>query len=255
MSNELENYIRSNLDGLDRKKPDAAVLGRILEEMKSKRNDRGVVIPFRWLKWAAACLLVVTCGIVWWYTKKQPSGTEVTKTNMPEKRLSQQPEMDSVRRTPVDIADKHIALRKKDLARKVKTEQAVSFAGLYNSQSAASRINAVASVSRLENNGNDVVDALVQILNNDPNTNVRLAALDGLTRFYKRAYVRKKLVASLKKQQDPFVQINLIELLTWKRELSILPDLERIANDENTNKAVMDVAWYGILELRPGIMN
>lgn len=261
MSNELENYIRNNLDELDRKKPDDAVLGRILSAMKPQRNDKpnGIVIPFRSLKWAAACLLVAVCGMAWWYFNRQQPAIkvtpEVTQTNIPEKRPLQEPATDSATRTTVDVKDQSVTIPQKVLVHKVKTRQAELLAGLYNMQSAASRINTVALVSRLKNNGNDVVNALVQVLNNDPNTNVRLAALDGLTRFYRETYVRRKLVASLKKQQDPLVQINLIDLLTWMRESSILSDLERMVNDENTNKAVKDVAWSGIWQLRPGIIN
>ncbi|NII29083.1 HEAT repeat domain-containing protein [Pseudoflavitalea sp. X16] len=261
MSNELENYIRNNLDELDRKKPDDAVLGRILSAMKPKGNDKsgGIVIPFRILKWAVACLLAAACGIAWWYFNQQQPATsvtpEVTQTNIPEKRPLQEPAIDSAARTTVDVKDQSVTMPQKILVHKVKAKQQVLWAGLYNMQSAASRINAVALMSRLKNNGYDVINALVQVLNNDPNTNVRLAALDGLTRFYKEAYVRKKLVASLKKQQDPLVQINLIDLLTWMQESSILSDLERMVNDENTNKAVKDVAWSGILQLRPGIIN
>ena len=251
MGTELENYIRNNLNELDREKPDAAVLGRILKEMKEKKNEGvgGIVIPFRVLKWAAACLLITACGIAWWYFKKQPAA-EVTLTNIPEKQSVPQPVADSLKPAQVDVADKNIAVHKKIFVNKVKAAQTVSFAGLYNMQSAADRINAVASTSRLKNIDKDVVDALVQILNNDPNTNVRLAALDGLTRFNREVYVRKKLVASLKKQHDPVVQINLIALLTRIRELSILSDLEKMVNDENTNKDVKDYAWSGIMQLR-----
>ena len=257
MNNELENYIRNNLDALDRKKPDTAVLGRVLEEMKSKRNDRpaGIVISFRLLKWAAACLLVAACGIALWYFKKQQPATVVAKTNMPAKPPLQQPVPDSAEPTAIDIVDQNIAMRKKAFVHRAKAEQAISFAGLYNMQSAASRIRAVASASRQKNDRNDVVDALVQILNNDPNTNVRLAALDGLTRFYREAYVRRKLVASLKNQRDPVVQINLIILLTRMRESGILSDLEKMVNDANTNKTVKDFAWSGILQLRPKPIN
>ena len=256
MSDELENYIRSNLDELDRKKPNDAVLGRILSAMKPAGNHvpKGIVIPFGVLKWAAACLLVAACGIAWWYFNRQQPATEitpeVTQTTIPEQRPLQQPEKDSAERTAIDIVDENIVQRKKALVRKVKAGKTVSFAGLYNRQSAATRISAVASVSRLKNKDNDVIDALVHILDNDPNTNVRLAALDGLTRFYKETYVRKKLVTSLKKQQDPLVQINLIDLLTRMRESAILSELEKMINDENTDKAVKDVAYSGIMELR-----
>lgn len=255
MSDELENYIRSNLDELDRKKPDDAVLGRILSAMKPAGNDvpKGMVVPFRVLKWAAACLLVAACGMAWWYFNRQQPATEVTEvtqTAIPEQRPLQQQEKDPAERTAIDMVNENIAQRKKALVRKVKAEKTVFFAGLYNRQSAATRISAVASVSRLKNKDNDVTDALVHILDNDPNTNVRLAALDGLTRFYKETYVRKKLVTSLKKQQDPLVQINLIDLLTRMRESAILSELEKMVNDDNTDKAVKDVAYSGIMELR-----
>jgi hypothetical protein len=101
----------------------------------------------------------------------------------------------------------------------------------------------------LKNAGNDIVDALTETLNNDPSANVRLAALDGLTRFYRNGYVRKKLIASLKKQQDPLVQIALINLLTQMRELGILTELDKIVNNENTDKAVKDCAYSGIIQL------
>lgn len=257
MSNELENYIRSNLDELDRKKPDATVLSRILEEMKSKRNTgkAGILVSFRFLKWTAACLLVTGCSIALWYFTRQPQAANVATTNIPEKRPLPPSKTDPMERVPVDVVNERISTREKRVVCKVKKEKTVLLAGLYNMQSAASRISAIASASRMKNNGNDVVDALVRTLNNDPNANVRLAALDGLIRFHSETYVRRELAASLNKQQDPLVQINLIDLLTWMGELSILSDLERIANDENANKAVKDIAWSGILQLRPRTIN
>jgi hypothetical protein len=232
MSNELEKYLRENPDALDRKKPDDAVLGRILKEMASKRNEKaaGIIIPFRLLKWAVACLLIAVCGIAVWYVKMQRPAIHVVRTSAPEKQPPRQVGGDMAAR-------------------------ALLFSALYNMQSAASRIDAVASVSRLKNEDNSVVDALEQLLNNDPNSNVRLATLDGLAQLYKNPDVRRKLAASLKKQQDPLVQISLITLLTRMRELSILPDLDKMVQDQNTNKAVKDFAFSGILQLRPELIN
>jgi HEAT repeats len=258
MSHELESYIRSNLDELDRKKPDDAVLSRVLDEMKSKKNKRpaGIVLSFRFVKWAAACLLVTACGIALWHFMRQQPAPHVDITHIPEKKQPLAPlNTDPEECATVDALDKRIPIHEKAVVRKVKKKKAVLLAGLNNMQSAASRISAIASTSKMKNNGNDVVDVLVQTLNNDPNANVRLAALDGLTRFHSKTYVRRELVASLNKQQDPLVMINLIDLLTWMRELSILSDLERIVNDENTSKVVKDIAWSGILRLSPRTIN
>jgi hypothetical protein len=261
MSNELENYLRHNLDQLDRKKPDAAILGRILKEMGAKKSDapKGIVISFRLLKWAVACLLVFAFGLAIWYFKKQPVEVEVVQREKPVPpylpQTATEPVIEPVAPAAIATVDEEIAVRKKALVNKIRTKQAILLAGMNNTQSAASRINAITGTSQLKRGNNTIIDALVQILGKDPNANVRLAALDGLTRFYREDYVRKKLVASLKKQHDPLVQINLINLLTRMRETAIMDQLEEIVNDDNTNKAVKDVAYAGMSQLQPGITN
>jgi hypothetical protein len=90
----------------------------------------------------------------------------------------------------------------------------------------------------------------VQTLNTDPSPNVRLAALDGVAHFYGEGYVRRQLIASLKHQQDPSVEIELINLLTKIKESGILTELEKIVNDQNTRQPVRDCAYSGIMELK-----
>jgi hypothetical protein len=86
-------------------------------------------------------------------------------------------------------------------------------------------------------------------MDNDPNSNVRLASLDALSKFYREPYVKNKLVKSLEKQKDPVVQIALIELLTTMKEASIVNELQKISNDANSIKAVKDQAYAGIQKL------
>jgi hypothetical protein len=255
MNNELENYIHKNRDALDRAAPNAAVLGRILEEMKSKGKGRPlrIVVPFRLFKWAAACLLAIACSIAWWYFNRQQRATDVVKNTLPWKQP--QPAPDDKERAVNDTVDKSIAVQKKSFSGKANAGQTYYWAGLYDMNSAASRIEAIALICGRKNNTLTVINALIHTLNNDPNTNVRLAALDELTKFHKKMYVRRALVTSLKKQQDPVVQINLIDLLTKMRELNVLSDLEQMVNDKNTNKTVRDMAYSGILHLRPVMIN
>lgn len=255
MSNELENYIHKNRDGLDRAAPDAAVLGRILEEMKStgKGTPRRIVAPFRLLKWAAACLLAIACSMAWWYFNRQQRAKQVVKSTVSQKRP--QPVPDVKERTAIDVGDKGISVKKRASTGKAQAIQTGYWAGLYKMPSAADRIQAIALMSQRKNYAQTVVDVLIHTLNNDPNTNVRLAALDGLTKFHKKVYVRNALITSLKKQPDPVVQINLIDLLTQMRERNVLMDLEQMVNDKNTNRTVRDMAYSGILQLRPVMIN
>ena len=86
-------------------------------------------------------------------------------------------------------------------------------------------------------------------MNEDPNTNVRMAALEALGKFHNQPHVRKALVASLNTQKDPVVQIALIRLMVEMKEKDITKELERISTDEETLQAVKDEAQAGILRL------
>lgn len=255
---------------MDRKTPDPAVLSRIMAQMQPKEEqpeEKGILIPFRVIRWAAAAVVLVTIGISYWASKTQVTHIATVKpavVNHPQLnnqvdsvKQAEAPEMantKATKRKSADSVDEDIAVRKQALFAKVQAQKSnsakqVIFAGLNDMDSPASRINAASEVYKLKNAGNDVVDALVETLNTDPSANVRLAALDGLTRFYRNNYVRKKLIASLKKQQDPLVQIAMINLLTQMRESGILAELDKIVHDENAGKAVKDCAYSGIIQL------
>jgi hypothetical protein len=95
----------------------------------------------------------------------------------------------------------------------------------------------------------EVVNTLVKMLNEDKNTNVRLAALDALSKFQQEPAVRKELIVSLSKQDDPIVQIALIQLMVKMKEKGVLKDLNRIIEDNEAIKPVKDEAFSGILKL------
>jgi hypothetical protein len=95
----------------------------------------------------------------------------------------------------------------------------------------------------------DLVNTLVKMLNEDKNTNVRLAALDALSQFPQEPTIRTALVNSLSKQDDPIVQIALIQLMVKLKEKGVLKDLNKIIENDNTMKAVRDEAYSGILKL------
>jgi HEAT repeats len=120
---------------------------------------------------------------------------------------------------------------------------------LENQSSASQRLQGVSVSFKLPNVDDDVVKVLVRTLNEDPNSNVRLAAMDALARFEADAIVRQALVSSLSTQKDPVVQIALIQLLVRLNEKRVIKDLERIVEDEQNLEAVKDEAYSGILKL------
>jgi hypothetical protein len=120
---------------------------------------------------------------------------------------------------------------------------------LTNELSASQRIQGVNVALKFSEADDDVVQALLSRMNDDPNTNVRLAALDALSKFYIDPDVRKALIASLPKQKDPMVQITLIQLMVRMQEKGIVKDLQRIVDDAGALKPVKDEAYSGILKL------
>jgi hypothetical protein len=121
---------------------------------------------------------------------------------------------------------------------------------LDNQQSASQRVlGATVAYNDIETADDEIVNALVNAMNEDPNTNVRLAALEALRKFHNQPHVRKALIASLNTQKDPLVQIALIRLMVEMKEKDITKELERISTDEETLQAVKDEAQAGLLRL------
>ena len=118
-----------------------------------------------------------------------------------------------------------------------------------NEQSASQRITGVSVANQLEKADDEVVMVLVKTMNEDPNTNVRMAALEALSKFHTEPNVRKALIESLATQKDPVVQIALIQLLVTIKEKGVMKDLERMTKDKTIMKAVKDEAYSGILKL------
>lgn len=140
--------------------------------------------------------------------------------------------------------DEMLALRKE-----VESTKQLMQSMLENQSSASQRLQGVSVALQMTKADDDVVNALVRTLNEDANSNVRLAAMDALAHFESEATVRKALIASLSTQKDPVVQIALIQLLVRLKEKSVIKDLERMVEDEQNLKAVKDEAYSGILKL------
>jgi hypothetical protein len=135
------------------------------------------------------------------------------------------------------------------LKKEVEDNKRLMMAMLDNQQSASQRLMGATVAYELKQADDDIVRVLVKTMNEDPNSNVRLAALDALSKFYKQSHVRNALVNSLSTQKDPIVQIALIRLLVQMKEKEVVNELEQITRDGQVIKAVKDEAHAGILKL------
>jgi hypothetical protein len=117
-----------------------------------------------------------------------------------------------------------------------------------NPLSASQRMVGVSQAADFSSLDQDIIKSMIKLLNEDPNSNVSLAALEALAR-YNTKEIKEQLLISLEKQQDPVVQVALIKLLTQDNNQAIKPTLEELIQKEGTEKAVRDAAHSALLRL------
>jgi hypothetical protein len=120
---------------------------------------------------------------------------------------------------------------------------------LLNQTSSAERLRGVQWSTRTQKPDKPVLNALLNTMDNDPNTNVRLAAVDALYLFRENPRVREALVRSLERQKSPLVQIQIIDLLVEIREQRALNALRFLVQSDKTYPSVRERAEWGIKQL------
>jgi hypothetical protein len=116
-------------------------------------------------------------------------------------------------------------------------------------QSASQRLEGVTWTRREEHLDPQVLAALMHTLRYDPSVDVRLAALDALSRHAGQPQVRKTVVDALQEQQSPLVQVALIDQLVEWRDAEAAPRLEKLRQMPDINPTVRQRADWAISKL------
>jgi len=123
-----------------------------------------------------------------------------------------------------------------------KMKQDVLLAGLRD-YSGPQKIQAVYDIQSSGEASTTFVDALVHTMNSDKNVNVRLAAINALSEMMdKNDAIKTELIKSLSVQENPLLQISLIQVLTESGVKEAKDEIESISNNENTDQQVKDYA-------------
>jgi hypothetical protein len=107
--------------------------------------------------------------------------------------------------------------------------------------SAAKRLEGVAYSRAASAHEQKIADALLDALANDPNVNVRLAALDALRPRAARAEERPRLIAAGLAQDSPLVQLSLVALLLEADGEAVRRDLEQLVENPDLDPVVRGV--------------
>jgi anti-sigma factor RsiW len=146
-------------------------------------------------------------------------------------------------RTSID-RDKRLAEMQAELH---STRQLVALS-LLQQQSANQRLEGVSWSTRVAPDP-QVLDALQHTLRYDSNVDVRLAALEALSRYGSRREVSRGLVESLESPQSPLVQVELIKTLVELRESSAVAPLKRLQQSPGLDPTVRKQADWAIRQL------
>jgi hypothetical protein len=84
---------------------------------------------------------------------------------------------------------------------------------LLHQESASERLKGVSLGSRGNGSDPDIASALIYAMNHDRNVNVRLAALDALSRDIGTSGVRGEIIRTFPEQSSPLMQIALVDVL------------------------------------------
>lgn len=120
---------------------------------------------------------------------------------------------------------------------------------LTDNTSASRRLQGVNASYSMGSADDEIVNALIRTMNNDENTNVRLAAVEALANFADEPRVLEALIASMESQTDPLIQITLINLMVQLKEKKALDELKNIIEDKKTMETVRDEAHMAVFKL------
>ncbi|MDB6092545.1 MAG: anti-ECFsigma factor, ChrR [Verrucomicrobia bacterium] len=120
---------------------------------------------------------------------------------------------------------------------------------LLQQRSTSERLQSVLATLDQKNPDQKVISDLIGSLALDPSTNVRLSALDALYPHAGQPIVRSGVLATLPREQNPLVQVAMIDFLVAARDREAVPELERIVRNETADRVVRDAAQRGLAQL------
>lgn len=120
---------------------------------------------------------------------------------------------------------------------------------LLQQQSAAERLRGVDYTGRMQTMEPEVVSALIQAVSHDANVNVRLAAVDALSKVATHRAVLESLTRSLPQQDSPMVQAEVIDYLVNAHDRDAIGTLRQLAAQPNVNPEVLERTHYALQQL------
>lgn len=211
----------------------------------SRPASQPVRVPrVRWWRWVvsplAACALLLL-GFAVGKRSAPAAASQASTTDDPTRR-----ELIALRE---QMAQQRDQLAQQN-ARLEKMTTVVSWSILQQQQSPANeRLNEVLAAAKEEKPSVKILDDLISALTLDPSANVRLRAIEALYRHADRDIVRAGVLAALPREQNPLVQLELIDFVATAHDGNATPVLEKLSADESADGAVREAAKLALAQL------
>jgi HEAT repeat protein len=119
-----------------------------------------------------------------------------------------------------------------DLRGEVRVLQQLVMMNTLKQHTASERLLAISMIEAVQATPDDeLITTLARTMNNDENPGVRFAAVQALARYVDRENVRTEMVRSLGDQEDPLVQLALINVLMEAQERAAVAPIRKIAEN------------------------
>lgn len=136
-----------------------------------------------------------------------------------------------------------------DLRKKVDSMTQLVGYSLLQQQPASERLKGVLAAQHLNGESDEVITKLINTLALDPSTNVRLSALEALYQHADKDVVRAGVLASLTREQNPLVQVSMIDFLVAARDREAASTLQDLARSDKVDRSVRDAAQRALVQI------
>ncbi|WP_410222048.1 HEAT repeat domain-containing protein [Pedobacter sp.] len=247
----LKKYIQQNRDAFDDEELPSKAFDQIMGKVKKEaaKPKRTSLRP--WL--AIACSLLIVIGAFLWVDRQDKPAQSLSIVNTKPTTSPVNTDNDNVK-----VAEKNSyvvkmtkAIVKQPTDNHRANDKAADVQQIYyelnDSTSVATRLNALLKANALLSINEKLKVALCRTFNNDENDNVRLAALNILSKIKDDSYINENLKQSLTLQTDPFIQIELVKIMGDSKEKETTQKLMEMASNPATIDIVKEQVYYALL--------
>jgi hypothetical protein len=258
MKDKLEKFILENRSSFDDLDPNEDVFKRLESKIYEKPTIWKLVLSNYWKMGIAASILFLIGLTGFWIINPPESNlvavVEMNDTNsiVADEEIVQQLQVKEtlVQEEPslLNTNNKRTSGSINNLVKNTRFNNNYIFT-LKNSESASARFTAASKALQSNTLDTEIVDVLFRTMENDENTNVRLAAFESLSLFANERKIKDRFITSLSKQNDPTVKVAIIELLTKLRTTTIKGYLQNLSEKEDGDPMVIEKAHQGLIRL------